>query len=91
MSKIAFHNNLGRPYNINYVVKGDNVNGVRNVFLKPGLNIVDSEEFEMVKDNPLVKGLLEQGVFKIERATEGTSKPVKPEPPKETHKDQEKK
>jgi hypothetical protein len=77
MSLISVVNNLGRPYNVNFVVgKGDVTS--RNAFFKPGENIISQDVFDMVKDHPLVKHMLNDCTFVVKKAVTAPVAPTAP-------------
>lgn len=67
MSLISIVNNLGRPYNVNYVAGSGAVTS-HSAFLKPGDNIISQEVFDMIKEHPLVKHMLSDGTFVVKKA-----------------------
>jgi len=86
--KICVTNNLGRPYIISYVPKSDKQGFVSSLILNRGINIIENDLFEKVKDHPLVKVYLEKKIFEVSTAIEGKEKPK--EVKEESHKKEEK-
>ena len=68
--KICITNNLGRPYLITYIPKASKENYCKYLQLNRGINIVDNEIFEKVKDHPMVKIYLEKKIFEVSTAIE---------------------
>lgn len=57
MTQVAIQNYIGRDYSISFVT--GNAIDVKNVVLKKGLNIVDGEAWDQIKNHPSVKILQE--------------------------------